>query len=134
MATYRSRGGIEVPERAVRTTFSRSSGPGGQHVNRTESRVQVRIVLADCDLEPKLLRQLQDRLGDVVDVEDSSTRSQWRNRATALRRALELLDEAGRQIRPRVATRPSRAAQRRRLESKARRARTKELRRRPTED
>ena len=123
-----------MPERAVRATFSRASGPGGQHVNTSSTRVQVRIVLADCGFDDELLTLLSRRFGPEIRVEDASSRSQWRNRSVALRRALDLVDEATVREAKRVPTRATRGSQRRRLEEKAKRSRTKQLRRNVDED
>lgn len=129
MGAYVTRRGLRVPERAIRASFSRASGPGGQHVNTSSTRVQVRIVLVECGFDDALAERLTQKLGPEIRVDDASSRSQWRNRSTAIRRAFDLLDEASLRDVKRVPTRASRGAQRRRLEDKARRARTKQLRR-----
>ena len=134
MGSYRTKRGIEVPERAVRETFTRASGPGGQNVNTVATRVQIQITLNECTFPPAMAERLRSRWGDEIRVEDSSTRSQWRNRATALRRALELIDEAAQRPRSRVPTKATRSSVRRRLEDKARRSKTKELRQRNDEE
>lgn len=134
MSGYQTRRGIEIPARAVRASFARASGPGGQHVNTSSTKVQVRILLAACEFSPELLTILSDRFGSEVRVEDSSTRSQWRNRSVALRRALDLIDEATVQERRRVPTRATRSSQRRRLDNKTKRSRTKQLRRKVVDE
>ena len=102
-----------VLARQVRVDTYRSGGPGGQHVNRTESAVR-----------------LTHAPSGVV-VVASDTRSQARNRELAFERLIEKLKSMNRIPRRRIPTRVSTAARRRRLEEKARRGRAKQLRRRP---
>lgn len=113
--------------------FSRSSGPGGQHVNTTDTRVQLCFDLAGSDAFPDGLKQrLLARLGGQVVVTASEHRSQLRNRRTAEDRLVALLEDA---MRPppahRVPTKPSQGSQRRRLQAKKRRGEVKRLRGRP---
>ncbi|HSN07349.1 MAG TPA: alternative ribosome rescue aminoacyl-tRNA hydrolase ArfB [Candidatus Angelobacter sp.] len=132
----RVRGSVVVPEAELLWRFSRSSGPGGQGVNTTDSRVELSLDLTSTSALSPLLRdraltRLSDRLVDgVVTVSASEQRSQWQNRLAAERRLAELLSAAiAPPPRPRVATRPSAAARRRRVEDKKRRGTIKRLRR-----
>lgn len=132
----RIRGSVVVPESELEWRFSRSSGPGGQGVNTSDSRVELRFDLARTQALPAALREralgrLADRLVDgVVVVTASEQRSQWQNRTAAQRRLIDLLAAAiAPPPRPRVATAPSASARRRRLEDKRRRGETKRLRR-----
>jgi ribosome-associated protein len=132
------RGSLVVPESELRWRFSRSSGPGGQSVNTTDSRAELSFDLAASDaltplLKARAMERLDDRLVDgVVTVAASEHRSQLQNRRAAELRLAELLREAvAPPPRPRRTTRPSRAAVQRRLEGKRRRGDTKRLRRRP---
>lgn len=127
-----------VPERELRWRFSRSSGPGGQGVNTTDSRVELALDLARSpsvpeQLRERLLRRLSRRLTDgVLVVVAAEFRSQLRNRTAARERLAELLTAAAApEPPPRRPTKPSAGARRRRLEAKARRSQTKRLRRRP---
>ncbi|MEP6464461.1 MAG: alternative ribosome rescue aminoacyl-tRNA hydrolase ArfB [Frankiaceae bacterium] len=132
--------GWEVPENELRWRFSRSSGPGGQSVNTTDSRVELSfdVVRADSlpgELRGRALERLGSRLVDgVLTVTASEHRSQWRNRQAALSRLAALLQDA---IRPpsqvRRPTRPSRRARERRMYAKQHRAGIKRLRGRPEE-
>jgi ribosome-associated protein len=132
----RVRGSITIPANELVWQFSRSSGPGGQGVNTTDSRVQLGFDLAATKalgplLQSRALQRLADRLVDgVVTVTASERRSQWQNRQLAAQRLAALLAEAtAPPARSRVATRPTRGSVQRRLESKRRRAGTKRLRR-----
>jgi ribosome-associated protein len=113
--------------------FSRSSGPGGQHVNTTDTRVQLSFDLAGSDTFPAALKQrMLARLGDEVLVVASEHSSQLRNRRAAEERLVQLLEEAMKAPpRSRVSTKPSRRARQRRLDRKKQRGQTKRLRGRP---
>lgn len=130
MITVRGR---VIPDAELNWRFSRSSGPGGQNVNTTDTRVQLSFDLAGSDAFPDRLKQrMLDRLGDRVVVEASEYRSQLRNRGAAEDRLAALLEEAMKPPPPpRVPTKPSKGSQRRRIQQKKRRGETKRLRRRP---
>ena len=122
-----------IPDAELTWRFSRSSGPGGQNVNTTDTRVQLSFDLAGSDAFPDDLKQrMLGRLGDQVVIVASEHRSQLRNRRAAEDRLAELLEEAMRPPPPpRVPTKPSKASQRRRIEGKKKRGETKRLRGRP---
>jgi ribosome-associated protein len=130
------RPGLVVPGRELRWRFSRSSGPGGQSVNTTDSRVELSLdVAASTGFSPtqraRAVQRLGDRLvGGVVTVVAAEQRSQLQNRRLAAERLAQLLREATaappRQRRP---TRPTRGSVERRLAAKRRRADTKRSRR-----
>ena len=122
-----------VPDADLTWRFSRSSGPGGQHVNTTDTRVQLSFDLAASDAFPDGLKQrLPDRVGDQVVVVASEHRSQLRNRRAAEDCLVALLEEALQPPpRSRVPTKPSKASQRRRLERKKQHGLTNRLRGRP---
>ncbi|SDP38286.1 alternative ribosome rescue aminoacyl-tRNA hydrolase ArfB [Actinacidiphila guanduensis] len=94
------RGTVFVPEAELQWRFSRSSGPGGQHVNTSDSQVELRFDLAATEALPEVWKQralerLAGRLtGGVLAVRASEHRSQWRNRETAAARLSSLLAEA----------------------------------------
>ena len=128
--------GAHIPASELQWRFSRSSGPGGQSVNTTDSRVELLLDVAGSpSLTPeqrdRILRRLAARAaGGVVAVSSSRERSQWQNRRVARDLLRSLLDEALAPDPPRRrATRPSRAAVERRLLDKRRRGETKRLRR-----
>lgn len=123
-------GGLVIPAQELVEQFSRSSGPGGQSVNTTDSRVELRFDLAaSTALSDRQRARVLDRLGPMVVVTASEHRSQHRNRVAARERLAALLREALAPPPPqRVPTKPSRASQRRRVDSKVRRGRVKALR------
>jgi ribosome-associated protein len=126
----RVRGSVVLPDAELQWRFSRSSGPGGQHVNTSDSQVELIFDLAASAALPpvwkeRALERLAGRLtdGGVLVVRASEHRSQWRNRETAAVRLSALLSEAvGPPPRARRATRPSRGVNERRLTDKKRRA------------
>jgi len=112
--------------------FSRSGGPGGQHANTSDTRVEVRFDIAGSpSLGPRQRARLQERLGPEVRVIVADERSQARNRDLALERLRERLAEALRVDAPRRRTKPTSASVRRRLEAKRRQGARKADRRRP---
>jgi ribosome-associated protein len=114
---------------------SRSGGPGGQHANTSETRVEVSFSVADSrSLGPRQRARLLERLGPVVRATAADTRSQARNREVALDRLRARLAEGLRVRRPRRPTAPSEAARRRRLDAKRRRSERKRERRPPKLD
>jgi len=134
------RPGFAIPAAELGWRFSRSSGPGGQHVNTSDSRVEVSFDVARSPSVPEQLRRrLLERLarrltGGVLTVASSEHRSQLRNREAATARLVSVLRGASAPPPPaRRATRPTRGSVERRLDGKRRRAQTKRLRRRDDE-
>ena len=123
---------VAIPASEIELRFSRSSGPGGQHAQKTESRVEaVFDVEASTALSLVQKRRVVAKAGAVLRAVAQDERSQWRNRELAVERLVEALREALRVERRRVPTKPTAAARERRLEEKRRRAQTKRLRRPP---
>jgi ribosome-associated protein len=127
---------LVIPASELSERFSRSSGPGGQSVNTTDSRVELSFDVRRSRSLPehareRALRRLASRLTDgVLTVTASAERSQLLNRLAARERLTALLREAiAPPAPPRVPTRPGRAARERRLQDKRRRAQTKRNRR-----
>ncbi len=114
--------------------FSRSSGPGGQHAQKTSTRAEALFdVEGSRGLTDAERRRVLERLGPVVRAVAQEERSQFRNRELAADRILEQLRAATRVRRKRRPTAPTQASVERRLDEKRRRAQTKRLRR-PTDD
>ena len=123
---------VVVPRAEVELRFSRSSGPGGQHAQKSETRVEaVFDVEASTALTDAQKRRVVRRLGPVVRAVAQDERSQARNRELAVECLVDQLREALRVPRKRVPTAPTKASKERRLEEKRRRSRTKKLRREP---
>lgn len=123
---------LVIPLAELTWRFSRSSGPGGQHANTADTRVEVRFDIASSpSLGPRQRARLQERLGDEVRVVASDERSQARNRDLALRRLVERLSAGLKVDAPRKATKPTKGSVQRRLQDKRRQASRKADRRRP---
>jgi ribosome-associated protein len=126
---------VLLPLSEVELRFSRSSGPGGQHANTSETRVEALFdVEGSAALSENQKRRVLAKAGPTIRAVAQDERSQWRNRELAVERLVEQLREALRVERKRVPTKPSAAARERRLEGKRRRSQTKRLRRPPGGD
>jgi ribosome-associated protein len=133
--------GLTLPGHEIGESASRASGPGGQHVNKTSTRVTLRWNARQSSaLSPtqrrRLLRRLASRLtrsGELL-VHASQRRSRARNRELARERLAQLVREAVVAPRPRVATRPSAGSKARRADAKRARSGVKRSRRRPSVD
>jgi ribosome-associated protein len=124
---------VTLPVDEIELRFSRSSGPGGQHAQRSETRVEAILdVEASSALTAVQKRRVIARAGPVLRAVAQDERSQSRNRELAVGRLVERLREALRVERRRRPTRPTAASRQRRLDDKRRRAETKRLRRPPT--
>ena len=130
---------IAIDERELTERFARARGPGGQHVNRTETAVVLRFEAARSPNLPEEVKRRLRRLAGRRWTEDGAIvircdrhRSQAQNRTECRERLIELIRRAAVRPKPRRPTRPSAAARRRRLEEKLRRARIKRLRAPPT--
>ncbi|MDO5727227.1 MAG: alternative ribosome rescue aminoacyl-tRNA hydrolase ArfB [Bowdeniella nasicola] len=132
--------GLTIAAAELTERFSRASGPGGQGVNTTDSRVQLAINLATCTAftptqRTRVLRNLASRVSDgaIVSVSAQNERSQYRNRVSARENLADLIRTALMPPPPgRRPTRPTRGSIRRRLAAKRRRSDIKRLRARPT--
>jgi len=134
-AGIRPRGGPFIPVAEITLRASRSSGPGGQHANVTASRIEAVFEVENSfALDEAQKARIIRKLGPVVTAVSQDARSQTRNRDLALERLESKLAGALAVPRRRRATRPSRAAKQKRLESKRHQARKKQDRRRPDSD
>ncbi|MGO9198615.1 MAG: peptide chain release factor-like protein [Acidimicrobiales bacterium] len=129
-----TKSGIRIPQRALSWRFSRSSGPGGQHVNKTDTRVELTCSLAEVEGPAGTVERVRERLGAEVRVVAASERSQLANRAEAARRLMARVDSAARTKRPRRSTRPSKGAVEARLEEKRHQSQRKAARRPALDD
>jgi ribosome-associated protein len=129
---------VSIDDAELEVSFARSSGAGGQHVNTSSTKVELRWdVAASPSLTEEQKQLVRERLTNritadgVLVLQSSEHRSQTRNREAAVARLQSLVADALRVQASRRPTKPTRAARRRRLESKRRRAETKSLRRPP---
>lgn len=132
---------LVIPDRDLTLSFVRSSGPGGQNVNKVATAVQLRFALADCAALSEPVKSRLRKLAGRRLTEDGailiiarSHRSQDQNRREAFERLAGLIERALIVPRARRATRPTRASRERRLESKSQRQRTKQRRQRVRPD
>jgi ribosome-associated protein len=123
---------VAIPVSEIELRFSRSSGPGGQHAQKTETRVEATFdVEASTSLTAAQKARVLQRVGSVVRAVAQDERSQARNRELAVERLVSSLREALRVERHRRPTKPTAASRERRIEQKRRRGETKQLRRPP---
>ena len=122
---------LEVARAEAGFRASRSSGPGGQHAQKNETRIEAFLELDSCSLDEATKERLRERFGRTVRAVSQDERSQLRNRELALERLLEKVRVALEPRAKRTATRPSRSAILKRLTGKRHRSFTKRLRRPP---
>ena len=126
---------IKIPENELSFKFIRSSGPGGQKVNKTATKVQARwnldnsqiLIEEQKNLVRSRLKNLLTKEGDII-IENDETRHQLQNRENAISRLNELVNQALKKKKKRIPTKPSKAAKKRRLEEKRRRSEIKKSR------
>jgi ribosome-associated protein len=125
---------VSIPRSEIELRFSRSSGPGGQHAQKTETRAEALFdVERSTGLTEAQKRRVIAKAGPVISAVAQDERSQWRNRELAIERVVETLRRALAVERKRRPTKPTAAARERRLEQKRRRGATKRLRRPPAD-
>ena len=124
-------------ERNAQWEFTRSGGPGGQNVNKVNTRAVLRLPVDRLPVDEAALQQVRERLGSRISndgellIRSSEARSQLANRRNAVDRAISLLSAALRPRKRRRPTRPSRGARERRIAEKRRRGERKQARRPP---
>ena len=124
----------QVSEDEVTFRFVASGGPGGQHANRSNTKVEAVLVLVESSMPQALRERVAAKLGDSIRVTVDDERSQYRNRQLAMQRLQERIDRAAVVERPRRATKPTKGSQRRRLDTKRKRGDIKRGRRSPGAD
>jgi ribosome-associated protein len=123
---------VSIPLSEIDLRFSRSSGPGGQHAQKTETRVEAIFDVERSEaLTARQKQRIAQKAGSVLRAVAQDERSQTRNRELAIERLATHIAEALKVERPRRPTKPSAGAVKRRLEQKRRRAETKRLRQPP---
>jgi len=123
-----------VPDDEIQFRFVASGGPGGQHANRSNTKVEATFVVGDSSMPDSMKGRVRRRLGDTVRVVADDERSQHRNRQLAADRLRRRVADAAVVPRARRATRPSKGSKRRRLDAKRRRGDLKRQRRSPRLD
>jgi ribosome-associated protein len=127
---------IYIDEKQIRFDFVKASGPGGQHVNKTSTAVQLRFDVKNCDnfsddIIKRVIRLAGKRMtteGELV-IFARSFRSQEKNRADAIERLVQLIKKAAQPVKVRRKTKPSQASKIKRIENKKHRGKLKNLRR-----
>ena len=127
-------GELVIPAADLVESFDTSGGPGGQHANRSETAVRLRLDVETSSLSDDVKRKLIERLGPRIEVVATRSRSQFRNRAIARQQLTEKVEEALRDTPQRRSTKPTRASKQRRVEAKRARSETKRLRQPPTSE
>ena len=127
--------GVRVPPRSIRVTFVRSSGPGGQNVNKRSTKARLRVALADIPLRDaqrarlvRLAGSLVTDAGEIV-IQDDATRSTERNKQACMDRLRALVAQSLVVPKKRRPTKPTKGSVERRLDQKKQRAQTKSRRR-----
>ncbi len=130
----------QVPPSACEFRFIHASGPGGQHVNKTSTAVELRVDVTALGLPPavelRLIRAVRNRMnkeGQLI-IQADKHRSQLKNRKDAMQRLTDMIDAARIAPKRRIATKPSAGARKRRMDSKKLRGRVKSQRRKPAVD
>lgn len=127
-------GPYTIPAAELEEMFETSGGPGGQHANRSATAVRLRFDIPTSSLPEDVRSRLSKRLGDLVEVSSSESRSQFRNRALARQRMKEKLEGSLQERAKRRTTKPTRASKRRRLAGKRAQSEKKRLRQPPRID
>ena len=126
----RTTSGLVVPSAALQWSFARSSGAGGQHINKTSSKATLTVAINEITGPEVLVRRVTTALSIKVRVTNQTSRSQWRNRQFCLTQLKEIIDNAAKPPTPdRRKSKPTQASVKRRLDGKRHASKKKESRR-----
>ena len=126
----RTTSGLVVPSAALQWSFARSSGAGGQHINKTSSKATLTVAINEITGPEVLVRRVTTALSIKVRVTNQTSRSQWRNRQFCLTQLKEIIDNAAKPPTPnRRKSKPTWASVKRRLDGKRHASKKKESRR-----
>lgn len=112
--------GIKIPSSALTWRFSRNSGPGGQHVNTSDTRVELTCDLTQVRASSQVVSRIKERLGEQITVTAGSQRSQVQNRKLALEKLIQRIEKASKAPKSRFPTKPTRSSVQNRLDDKRR--------------
>ena len=131
---------IDIPKDALEFRYVHASGPGGQHVNKTATAVELRVNVTELNLKTDVLRRLRQQQRNRISkegflvIQADQYRSQLKNKQAATARLQDMLAKAAVRPKRRIPTRPSKAAKQRRVDNKKQRGQTKQNRRKPRLD
>lgn len=126
--------GIKIPSSALTWRFSRNSGPGGQHVNTSDTKVELTCDVSQIKAPYMVHTRIKERLGEQITVTAGSQRSQAQNRKLALEKLVQRIEKASKAPKSRRPTRPTRSSVQNRLDEKKRNSQLKMQRRSVTDD
>jgi ribosome-associated protein len=127
----------DIPPDSCKFTFVHSSGPGGQHVNKASTAVELKVLLEALPFNPGVMRRIRSQNAGKINkngeltLQVDSFRSQLQNKKDAIERLLNIINKASIKPKARIATAPTRAAKAKRLDGKKRKGLTKAKRSRP---
>lgn len=126
---------ITIPASALTFKFTRSSGKGGQNVNKVATKVEMLLTIDDIRTDEGTKQRIKQKLAHRLDasghvrIVSQESRSQWQNKQSALQKLVDLIADALLEEKDRIATKPTKVARKKRLEKKKRHGKKKEIRR-----